>query len=180
MLGNKRPKPREAEHLAHGVMSLYQPVSVEQYCLAGFKYGLLLLIAHPWHEPQGHPPCPQLLAITTTPQVGQVVACVCVHQGTTLRVEDGAKAGDKLVGWDTGQHCLVDPRQYLFWRGAQGCGYASEQGARRAHHEGRWHSFTRGVPHGEAHPAVIYLEEVVEVSSYLPSRQVVRSDLPVL
>src|SRR5215204_2810890 len=155
MLGNKRPEPGEAEHLAHGIMSLYQPVTVEQYCLAGLQCGLLLLIAHPRHEAQGHPPGPQLLALSTTPQVGQVVARVGVHQGTTLRVEDGAKAGDKHVWWDTGQHCLVDPRQYLSWRGAQGCGYASEQGARRAHHESRWHSLTRCVSHGEAYPAVI-------------------------
>src|SRR5215207_216163 len=55
MLGNKRPKPWEAEHLAHGVMSLYQPVTVEQYCLTSFQGGLLLLIAHPRHEPKGIP-----------------------------------------------------------------------------------------------------------------------------
>src|SRR5829696_3170374 len=136
-------------------LCLYQPVTVEQYCLAGSQNDLLLLIAHPRHESQGHPSGPQLLAITTMPQVGQVVARVCVHQGTALRVEDGTKAGYEHVGWDTCQHCLVDPRQYLSWRGAQGCGYASEQGARRAHHESRWHSLTRCVSHGEAYPAVI-------------------------
>src|SRR5215212_9316339 len=37
------------------------------------EHYLLLLVVHPWHQAQGHPPCPQLLGITThTAQVGQV------------------------------------------------------------------------------------------------------------
>jgi len=51
MLRHESTKPREAEHLTSKVMSLYQPVTVKQYCLAGSQNDLL--IAPPRHEPQG-------------------------------------------------------------------------------------------------------------------------------
>src|SRR5215207_11420983 len=34
VMGNKLPKPREAEHLAFRVMGLYQPIAVEEHVLA--------------------------------------------------------------------------------------------------------------------------------------------------
>src|SRR5215207_6394364 len=45
----------EAEHLAFGVVRLNQSVAVEQDALAGLQDGFLLLVAHAWHKPQGHP-----------------------------------------------------------------------------------------------------------------------------
>src|SRR5215217_2022206 len=54
-------KPGEAEHLALGVMGLYQAVAIEEGYFASVQDGLLLLIAHPRHEPQGHSPSLQLL-----------------------------------------------------------------------------------------------------------------------
>src|SRR5215210_3852968 len=55
MLGDERTKPRKAEHLTLRVVSLYEAVAVEEGCFASFQDGLLLLIAHPRHEAQGHP-----------------------------------------------------------------------------------------------------------------------------
>src|SRR5829696_1487969 len=43
MLGDERPKPREAEHLALGVVGLYQTVTVEQSRLVCLQGDLLLL-----------------------------------------------------------------------------------------------------------------------------------------
>src|SRR5215212_8659280 len=100
MLADELPKPRKAEHLAFGVVSLDQAVAVEEGTIASIKHRLLLLVTHPRHEPQGHPPGPQLLGIPTMPEVGQVVARVGVAQATALRVEDGVEAGDKHVGGD--------------------------------------------------------------------------------
>src|SRR5215212_2000133 len=111
MLGDERPKPREAKHLTLGVVSLYEPVAVEKCCLALLEHDLLLLIAHPRHDPQGHPPGPKLLALATmVAQVGQVVARVSVAQGSALRVEDGVEAGYEHVGGDASQQRLVDLR----------------------------------------------------------------------
>src|SRR5215217_7889105 len=110
----------------------------------------------------------------------EVVASVGVDKTSALWLKDGVEAGDKHVGWDASQHRLVDSLKYLPRRGAWGCSHASKQGTGRAHHESRWHSFTRCVPHSEAHPTVIQLEELVEVSSHLPGWLVVGRDLPAL
>src|SRR5918994_706870 len=54
MLADKRSQPRETEHLAFGVVSLYQPVAVEQCCLASLDDDLHLLVADAGHESQGY------------------------------------------------------------------------------------------------------------------------------
>src|SRR5215208_7464930 len=56
VLGDESTKPREAEHLTLGVVSLYQPVAVEEHTLPNIEFDLLLLVAHPRHESQGHTP----------------------------------------------------------------------------------------------------------------------------
>src|ERR687894_792271 len=120
MLGDERSQPREAEHLACcRVVSLYQPVAVEENALATIEYYLLLLVAHPRHKPKGHPSGPQFLCIATTTaaHIGQVVACVGVGEAPTPRVEDGVEAGDKHVGWYVGDQRVVDPSQYIPRRG---------------------------------------------------------------
>jgi hypothetical protein len=66
MLGNKRPKPREAKHFAFGIVGLYQSIAVEEGTVTGIEFDLLLLVAHPRHEPQGHPSGPQFLGNTVT------------------------------------------------------------------------------------------------------------------
>src|ERR687898_2392524 len=58
LLVNKRPKPREADHLAFRIVGLYQPVAVEKDIIARLEHYLLLLVTHPRHEPQGHTPGP--------------------------------------------------------------------------------------------------------------------------
>jgi hypothetical protein len=59
-------QPRETEHLTLRIVCLYQPVAVEEGCLASIEFDLPLLVAHPWQEAQGHPPGSYLLAISTT------------------------------------------------------------------------------------------------------------------
>jgi hypothetical protein len=51
-------KSRKAEHLALRIMSLYQPVAVEEGAIASIEHYLLHLVAHPRHQTQGHPPSP--------------------------------------------------------------------------------------------------------------------------
>ena len=57
-------------------------------------------------------------------------------------------------------------------------GDGTEHAAGRSHHQCRRHALARGVPHDEPQPAVFELEEVVEVSSHLPSRLVVSALAP--
>src|SRR5215216_6887208 len=52
MLGDERLQPRKTEHLTLRVVRLYQPVAAEQHALALLQHYLLLLIAHPRHEPR--------------------------------------------------------------------------------------------------------------------------------
>src|SRR5215218_4852215 len=148
MLGYKRPKPRKAEHLAFRVVGLYQTVAIEEGCLAAIQDYLLLLITHLRHEPQGHSPSLQFLGLTVTVEVGQVVACVGVSQGTALWVEDGVEAGDEHVGWDTSHQRLVDPLQYLTWRGVvRSLSGELQHAAGGGHHKRCRHALAGSVPH---------------------------------
>src|SRR5215213_10340878 len=114
MLSYERPKPREAEHLTLRVVGLYQPVAVEQCCLALLEHYLVLLVAHPRHDPQGHAPGPQLLAFASTApkHIGQVVAGVGVADASALGIEYAIEAGNEHVGGDAGKQCLIDPREH--------------------------------------------------------------------
>ena len=112
----KGPQPRETKHLTLGVVSLYQPVAVEQDAVTLSQRDLSLLVAHPWHKPQRHSSCLQLLAIATMRQVRQIVACVSVSQASAVGVEDGVEAGGEHVGGDASQQRLVDLLKYLAWR----------------------------------------------------------------
>jgi len=51
VLGDESTKPGEAEHLTFGVMSLYQPIAVEQHTVTLCKRDLSLFVAHPRHDP---------------------------------------------------------------------------------------------------------------------------------
>src|SRR5215211_7552294 len=116
VLGDERSQLGEAEHLASGVMGLYEPIAVEEGRLATLQDDLLLLISHPRHQSQGHPPCPEFFGITVTVHVRQVVACVGVEQASALGVENGVEAGYEHVGWYAGKERLVDPLKYFAGR----------------------------------------------------------------
>src|SRR5215213_1145331 len=70
MLSHQRPQTGEAEHLTFWIMSLDQPIAVKEGRFASFQHDLLLLVGHPCHESQRHPPRTQLLGIPTSAQVG--------------------------------------------------------------------------------------------------------------
>src|SRR5215210_5386140 len=147
MLGDTSTKSWEAEHLTLRVVRLYQPVAVEQDAVTLYERDLSLLIAHPWHKPQGHPSCPQLLAISTMPQVGQIVARVGVAQATAVGIEDGVEAGDEHVEGDASQQRLVDPLEYLARRrGVQGLSGELQHAAGGGHHQRSRHALACCVP----------------------------------
>src|SRR5215210_5487608 len=113
MLGDERPQPGEAEHLALRIVGLYQPIAVEKSTVFRLEHYSLLPIAHVRHEPQGHPPSPQFVYFPTMPQVGEIVARVGVGEATVTRVEDTIEAGDEHVGRYVGKERLVDSLKYL-------------------------------------------------------------------
>src|SRR5919107_4297925 len=93
MFGNERPKPWEAEHLAFGVVGLYQPIAVEEGADTGFQGRFLLFIIHPRHDPQRHPPRPQFVGLAVVaPRAGEVVAGVGVTQASALWIEEDRKS----------------------------------------------------------------------------------------
>jgi hypothetical protein len=92
MLRDEPPWPRKAEHLTMRVVRLNRPIAVEESDLIRLEYRLHLLVAHPQHKVQGHPPGSEFFGIATMPQVGQVVVRVGVSQATALRVEDAIEA----------------------------------------------------------------------------------------
>src|SRR5215217_1650588 len=163
-------------------MGLYQAVAIEEGYFAGVQDGLLLLIAHPRHEPQGHSPSLQLLGVTVTAvQVGRIVACVGVSQGSALWVEDGVEAGYEHVLRDACQQCLVDLLKYLPGRGgAQGLSGYLQHAAGCGHHKRCRYALTGSIPHHEAQPTLGEVVEVVEVAPNLPSWLVAWRDHPTL
>src|SRR5919112_2409960 len=163
-------------------MGLYQSVAIEEGYFASLQDGLLLLIAHLWHEPQGHSPSLQLLGVTVAAvEVGRIVAGVGVSQGTALWVEDGVEAGDEHVLRDACQQCLVDLREYLPGRGgAQGLSGYLQHAAGGRHHKRCRYALTGSIPHHEAQPTLREQMEVVEVAPNLPSWLVAWRDHPTL
>src|SRR5829696_71890 len=104
---------------------------------------------------------------------------VGVPQVGALGVEDGVEAGDEHVLRDVGGQGVIDPSQYIPWRGgSQGLGDGTEHAAGASHHQRRRHALARSVPHYQPQPAVFELEKVIEISSHLPSRLVVSGYLP--
>src|SRR5215203_3269336 len=122
MLGDESTKSREAEHLAFGVVGLYQAVAVEEGAVASIEHDLVLLVVHAQHKAQGHPSRSELLGVVASPHIGQVMSSVCVPQATALGVEDTIEAGDKHVGWYVYDQRVIDPSQYLPRRVVRGLG----------------------------------------------------------
>src|ERR671911_468030 len=93
-----RCAPRRASVASESRKSHYRgcapppAIAVEESDLIRLEHHLLLLVAHPQHKAQGHPPGPEFFGIATMLQVGQVVARVGVSQATALRVEDAIEA----------------------------------------------------------------------------------------
>src|SRR5215208_4112280 len=115
------------------------------------------------------------------PEVGQVVASVCVAQATALWVEDGVEAGYEHVGGYAGKQRLVDLGQYLPGRGGvQGLSGYLQHAAGGRHHKRCRHALAGSIPHHEDQPTLGEQMEVVEVSSYLPSWLVAWRDHPTL
>src|SRR5688500_14699625 len=81
---NEPPQPREAEHLALGVVGLDQAVAVEEGAIASLQHSLLLLIGHPRHQPKRHPPRPQLVGLAITSPAREVVSGVGVAEASAL------------------------------------------------------------------------------------------------
>src|ERR671921_838858 len=114
-------------------------------------------------------------------QAREVVTRVGIGQGTALRFEDGVEAGDEHVEGNAGQQCLVDLFEYLPRRGGvQGSGGQLQHTAGSGHHQCCGHALACCVSYHKSDSTLGEEVEVVEVTSYLPSRLVVGSDLPAL
>src|SRR5215217_3613719 len=76
-------------------MGLDQAIAVEEGAIAGLQRCLLLLIGYAGHEPQRHPPSPQLLGLAVMLPAREVVSCVRIAQVPVRRVKDAIEAGDE-------------------------------------------------------------------------------------
>src|ERR687889_1148135 len=166
-LRDQPPQPRNAEHLAFGIMGLDEAVTVEEGGIAGLQHSLLLLIARTRHEPQRHPPRPQLLGLAVMSPAWEALSGVGVEKASALGVEDAIEAGDERARGYLRDQRLVDPCQNLPRR-LHRLNDSPKHAAGRGHHQCRRHALACGVSHDEAYPAIFELKEVVEVSSYLP------------
>src|SRR5215203_131704 len=108
------------------------------------------------------------------------MACVGIGEATGPRVEDTVETGDEHVGRDAGSQRLIDSPEHLPRRVVRSLSDGPEHTAGGRHHERCRHTLARCVPHNQAQATVFQLEEVIEVSSYLPGRSVARVDIPTL
>src|SRR5918997_5573371 len=172
MLCDECPQPGEAEHLAFGVMGLDEAVAVEEGGIAALQHSLLLLIAHAGHEPQRHPPRPQLLGLAIMSPAREALSGVGVSKASALGVEDAIEAGDERARGYLRDQRLVDPCQDLSRR-LRRLDDGPQHTAGRCHHQGSRHAMTGSVTHYQPQATVLQFEEVVEVAAYLRSRSVV-------
>jgi hypothetical protein len=150
---------------------------VEQDALAGGEVDLVLLVGHPWHGAQRHPPRPKLRYPACGRRVGEVVASVRVAQLSGGCVEHRVEAGDEHVRGDVGVQPVVCPLEHGAGGGELPC-FAAQDAVRGGHDEGGGDAFVRDVARDERDPAVWQLEEVVEIAAYLSRRPVVGSEAP--
>src|SRR5215217_2862781 len=109
------------------------------------------------------------------------MACVGVAQGSALGFQDGVEAGYEHVLGDTSRQRLVDLREYLSRReGSQDSSYCPKHRTACTRRHSSRHAFTGSVSYCHSYATFAQIEEVVEVSSYLPGWLVVRRDLPAL
>src|SRR5215204_3851483 len=113
MLRDQPPQPRNAEHLAFGVMGLDQAIAVEEGAIAFLQHSLLLLITRAGHEPQRHPPRPQLVGLAVMSPAREALSGVGVEKASALGVEDAIEAGDERARGYVRDQRLVDPCQNL-------------------------------------------------------------------
>src|ERR687896_201306 len=146
-------------------MGLDEAVAVEEGGIAGLQHSLLLLITCARHEPQRHPPRPQLVGLTVMSPAREALSGVGVEKASALGVEDAIEAGDERARGYLRDQRLVDLCQNLPRRLRR-----LDDGPRHAagggHHQGSWHAMTGSVSHYQPQPTVLQFEEVVEVSSY--------------
>src|SRR5215211_4207916 len=134
-------------------MGLDQPVAVKEGLVASAYCDLLLLVGHPRHESQGHPPRAKLFRTAASAQVGQVVAGVGVSKGTALWVENTEETGYEHVGGYAGIERIVNSFEYLAHR-VHREGYGPKHAAGRGHHQRCRNAMTGGVPDNHSQATV--------------------------
>src|SRR5215212_10575536 len=108
------------------------------------------------------------------PQVGEVVTCVGVAQGSAFGIEDSVEAGDEHVGRDTDSQRFVDALKNLPRRGGhRGLSGELQHAASGGHHKRCRYTLACCVTHDHSQPTLRKKVEVVEISSYLPGGPVV-------
>src|SRR5918995_5206201 len=170
---NKPLHSWSTKHLTLRVVSLDQPVAVEEDARSRVQRDLLLFVAHGWHQTQRHTGRPQFGCHAFLVAIRQVLSGVGIAEATALGVEDAAKAGHEHVGRHVGQEHLINLRQYTPWFGTPPLGDGTKDALRIGHHQRRRYTVAGDVSYDQSQATVFELEEVVEVSSYLPSRLVV-------
>src|SRR5215208_6847819 len=160
-------------------MCFNNAVAVEEGAVTDLQQSLLLLISCAGHEPKRHPPRSQLVGLAVMSPAREVVACVGVDKASVLWVEDAIEAGHKRARGYVCNQRFVDPSQNLPWR-LQRLNDGSKHAASRCHHQRRRHAMPRGVSYHQSYSSVRKRQEVVEVSTHLPSWSVVGSYLPAI
>src|SRR5829696_7288591 len=94
-------------------MRLYQSIAVEEGAIADLQRCLLLLIGHAGHEPQRHPPRPQLLGLAIMSPAREALSGVGVEKASALGVEDAVEAGAERARGYLRDQRLVNPCQNL-------------------------------------------------------------------
>src|ERR671910_1626176 len=161
------------KHLTPRVVSLDQPIAVEEHAIARREGPLLLLVAHARHETQGYSPRPEFARYAFVPAAREVVPSVGVSHPALRWVEDSVEAGDEHVGRKVCTEDFVGLLQHLTRGETCSLGDGAKHALGAGHYQSRRYPFAGGVTYDEAHTAVVQVQEVVEVAAYLSCRPVV-------
>src|ERR1700674_1696846 len=95
MLFEQCLETRSIEHLAPGVMGLYQAITIEEEALSRSDGDLILLVTATGQHPKRHTCGPEFRdAIAATP-IWQVLPCIGVEQPPAFGIEQCIEASDK-------------------------------------------------------------------------------------
>src|SRR5215211_7748132 len=177
MRSDESLQPREAEHLPPRVVSLYQPIAVEEDALSRLQRYLLLLVAHVGHQAQRHPPGPESANTVGVAHIRWVVSGIGVVQPTTPAIQEGGQTGNEHIGRNIPVKNIVDLFEYLPRRRRAHTVGRTQHRAGDRHHDGSRHTLAANVPYNQSQTTIRQIEEVVEVAAHLTGRLVVDRDL---
>src|SRR5689334_8114497 len=153
-------------------------IAIKQDALALSEGGLFFLILHPWHQAEGHSCRSKFSDFTLLmSMIWQVVTRIGVQKVSAFRVQKCIKTGNKHFRWDVLMDDIVDTLKHLPWTDYS-LSNCSKHTSGSCHQKRGWHTLISHVSYHKTQSAVVQINEVIKIPTYLPGSMVIIIHFP--